>query len=101
MKARNGNTACPSASWLPRPTDYQCDEYPFRSTKEGAYIGGSTARTHPWSSIALRATTTPSTGSAGYSICMINQKQNETAGTLLGQFYLTNRIDEASRSSSR
>ena len=57
----NGATACPSLSsapWLLRPTSYSCDEYPFRSTYEGAAAGG-TARTYSWCQIALPS---PSSG---------------------------------------
>ncbi|GAA2565212.1 MULTISPECIES: hypothetical protein [Streptomyces] len=34
LRDRNGNTACPQATsgGYPRPNDYSCDEYPFRST---------------------------------------------------------------------
>lgn len=96
LNTKNGNAACPTGvKWLPRPqTPYvhQCDEYPFRSTWEGAYTAGGTARTFPWCQITLQSTTIPSTGATGYSICMIHETQNGKAGTLLGQFYLNFRI---------
>jgi hypothetical protein len=44
-KARNGNTACPPSSVWKRPAGRSCDEYPFRSTRQGAYTGGGSART--------------------------------------------------------
>lgn len=93
LRDLNGRTACPSSSnapWLPRPTSYECDEYPFRSTAEGAYTGGGTARTHPWCQINLP--NPPSTGATGYSICMIWGKQNSSAGGILNSLYNANRV---------
>lgn len=80
---RNYRTACPRS--YGRPPGKQCDEYPFRSTYQGAYTGGGTARTHSWCSISLPAP--PSTGPRGFSICMINSTQNAGAGGVLGSFY--------------
>lgn len=66
--AENGNVACENAP-TPRPTGLQCDEYPFRSTKEGAYTGG------------------------GFFSCrLIDATQNSRGGGLLGSFYNANRI---------
>ena len=90
LRELNGRTACPSASWLPRPDGYQCDEYPFRSTYEGAATGGGTARTQSWCQVTLPGAA--STGSSGYSICMIPKQQNVTAGSQLGVFYSQNRV---------
>lgn len=38
LRAQNGNKACPSG--LTRPAGLTCDEYPFRSTYQGAATGG-------------------------------------------------------------
>ncbi len=101
---KNGSKACPTGvAWSPRPQTpfvHQCDEYPFRSTKEGAYTGGGRARTFDWCQVTLRPVvegpsgTGSSTGGfgPGYSICMIDQEQSVAAGNMLGTFYLDNRI---------
>ncbi|MET9862703.1 hypothetical protein ABZY93_26070 [Streptomyces smyrnaeus] len=41
LRKKNGDTACPQAGkgGYPRPAKHSCDEYPFRSTYEGAYTG--------------------------------------------------------------
>jgi hypothetical protein len=63
----NGNTACPQIAALPRPTNHQCDEYPFRSTREGAFTGGGPGRTSPGAR-SPRAISVPAPGrSAGAS----------------------------------
>jgi hypothetical protein len=83
----NGNTACPSS--LARPTGYQCDEYPFRSTYNGAYTSGATqARSQPWCQMPDPALTGPS----GWSRCFIPSSQNLSAGGILGAFYSNERI---------
>ncbi len=91
LTSLNGNTACPSASWLVRPSGHQCGEYPFRSTYEGAASGG-TARTYSWCQITLQ--NPPSTGPVGFSICMIPSIQNASAGGILGSLYSANRVIE-------
>lgn len=79
LRDANRAKACPAS--LPRPAGYSCDEYPFASTLEGAYTGGGTARTLPWCQVALQGT--PSTGPAGYSVCMIDANTNSAAGSVL------------------
>ena len=79
QQAANRNTACPSS--LPRPTGKSCDEYPFASTYEGAALSGGLARTQSWCQVSL--VNPPSTGSAGYSVCMIDVAENRAAGSLL------------------
>ncbi|KJQ55749.1 NucA/NucB deoxyribonuclease domain-containing protein [Microbacterium sp. SA39] len=79
QQAANRNTACPSS--LPRPTGKSCDEYPFASTYEGAALSGGLARTQSWCQVAL--VNPPSTGAAGYSVCMINANENSQAGSLM------------------
>lgn len=41
LRKKNGDTACPQAGkgGYPRSAKHSCDEYPFRSTYEGAYTG--------------------------------------------------------------
>lgn len=86
--AKNRTTACPSK--YPRPAGKTCDEYPFASSYQGAYTGGGTPRTFPYCSIKLGSA--GSTGSSGYSICMIDSSQNSGAGSVLGRFYNANRV---------
>jgi hypothetical protein len=83
----NGNTACPAR--FPRPTGYQCDEYPFRSTREGASTGGGTGRTFSWCQIPLLGS---GTGPTGWSSCMIPAGENSSGGGFLGGFYGSNRV---------
>ncbi len=89
---QNTNRACP-ATYV-RPDGYQCDEYPFKSTQEGAATAnpGGPARTNPsWCHIPEPS----GSGPFGYSVCMIPGLQNTTAGGRLGNFYLANRIMHA------
>jgi len=84
---QNGTRACPSS--IPRPSGYQCDEYPFRSTYQGAATGGGTqARSFPW----CQMPDPQQTGSSGWSRCFIPAGQNLSAGGLLGAFYSNERI---------
>lgn len=90
LVTQNGNTACPAA-W-PRPAGHSCDEYPFRSTWQGAFTGGGTGRTHPWCQIPALG---PGSGPVGWSSCMIPATENSSAGGSLGFFYSSNRVIEA------
>jgi hypothetical protein len=84
---QNGDTACPAS--LPRPTGMQCDEYPFRSTYEGAYTGGDpTPRSFP----GCQMPDPTRTGPSGFSRCFINATQNQSAGAYLGNFYRDQRM---------
>ena len=87
LSRKNGDTACPAS--LPRPSGKQCDEYPFRSTNEGAYTGGDST---PRSWDGCEMPDPPRTGPTGFSRCFINEKQNGSAGGLLGGFYLQQRM---------
>jgi hypothetical protein len=89
VQDQNRNTACPSS--YTRPPGDSCDEYPFASTHQGAYLSGGGPRTFPYCLIVL---TQQSTGSTGYSVCMLDANENSGAGNALGQFYLNNRIIE-------
>lgn len=84
---QNGDTACPSS--LQRPDGYQCDEYPFRSTYNGAYTsGGGQARSQSW----CQMPDPERTGPTGWSRCFILAGQNQSAGGILGGFYGSERI---------
>jgi hypothetical protein len=92
LSTRNGSTACGSPPPAPlAPAGNSCDEYPFRSTYEGAYTGGGTARTQPG---CYYVVLNPSTGSSGYSICSVDAQQNSAAGSDLGGFYARDRVIE-------
>ncbi|MGZ3144794.1 NucA/NucB deoxyribonuclease domain-containing protein [Lentzea chajnantorensis] len=64
---KNRSTSCPSS--LPRPDGKQCDEYPFASTNQGAFLGGGL-----------------------YSARMIKEEDNEKGGRELSAFYRDQRI---------
>jgi hypothetical protein len=90
---RNGDRACPrGSSGYPRPDTKSCDEYPFRSTYEGAATANppGTARTHSWCEIPKEKTGI--TGPTGYSVCMINATQNSRGGGQLLRFYNNARV---------
>ncbi|GAA4605901.1 hypothetical protein GCM10023107_73880 [Actinoplanes octamycinicus] len=76
----NGNRACPRR--YPRPATKSCDEYPFRSTIEGAStaVPQGVARTFNWCTIPEPIGTT---GPTGYSVCMIDARQNSNGGSAL------------------
>lgn len=108
LREKNGNTACPrGVSWLPRPgagtpDAYECDEYPFRSTYEGAWTWymptdpeaeaaiKRMGRTHPWCQVTFPYVPRQ-TGPNGFSICMIPGEENGDAGNELGEFYADQR----------
>jgi hypothetical protein len=87
---KNGRTACP-ASWE-RPEFLQCDEYPFRSTYEGARfqrLAGFHGRTFSWCGIPQLP---QESGENGWSSCFIWFRDNLGAGATLGSWYRQNRI---------
>ena len=96
---RNGNTACPQASsgGYPRPAGHSCDEYPFRSTYQGAYTATRPAppapgRTFDWCQITALGS---GAGAIGWSACMIPVGENSGGGALLNGFggiYRTQRM---------
>ncbi|WP_262705052.1 MULTISPECIES: NucA/NucB deoxyribonuclease domain-containing protein [Streptomyces] len=96
-RIRNGDRACPQESngGYPRPDGYSCDEYPFRSTHQGAYTQSPRApapgRTFNWCKISALG---PGTGARGWSACMIPKRENSSAGRGLLDFYNENRILE-------
>lgn len=91
---QNGTKACPGSGSLPRPTGFQCDEYPFRSTYQGAFTSGATAaRSFPW----CQMPDPQASGSNGWSRCFIPSGQNLSAGGLLGAFYSDERVLDGDR----
>lgn len=71
-------------------TGRSCDEYPFASTNEGAATSGGPGRTvHENCNVADLPITT---GPTGYSVCMIDEKQNSHSGSLLWAFHGKNRV---------
>ncbi len=88
--AKNGATACGSAKVRRmRPKGTQCDEYPFRSTKQGAWTSGTpVARTFNWCHMPDKKRT----GKKGFSRCFITSGDNTGAGGKLGAFYKNQHI---------
>lgn len=87
LALKNGTRACPTS--LKRPVGKQCDEYPFRSTYQGAYTSGATqARSLPW----CKMPDPQRTGSKGWSRCFIPSGQNSSAGGTTGGFYRQQRM---------
>lgn len=97
-KDRNGNTACPPSSVWRRPAGRSCDEYPFRSTRQGAFTGGGSARTFApptttWCEMdPAWGVPTGVTGPTGWSSCMIDENDNRSGGAALGAFYSSKRV---------
>jgi len=85
LAKKNGKVACPGS--LKRPKKHTCDEYPFRSTKEGAASGGK-ARVFS----GCHLPTVKGSGKTGFSRCMVLGSQNSGAGGVLGGFYQSNRV---------
>ncbi|WP_285600066.1 hypothetical protein [Kineosporia sp. NBRC 101731] len=100
LKKKNGSKACPS-HW-PRPTiDHECDEFPMRSTYEGAYTAAGQDANGDWKGTAIGRTfkgcgiTALKTGTvpgAQWSSCMIDKDQNQAAGQKVKNFYLQQRL---------
>lgn len=98
-RRRNGDRTCPQASsgGYPRPPGYSCDEYPFRSTHQGAYTQSpppqpaAPGRTFGWCQISALGS---GTGARGWSACMIPEGENGSAGNGLRDFYNDNRVLE-------
>jgi len=87
LQQLNRDTACPPK--YPR-NGLSCDEYPFASSNQGAATGGGGPRTWPWCGINLGQPN--STGSTGYSVCMIDPFDNSVGGSALGQMFNNNRV---------
>jgi len=90
-KRENGTKACPPA-WA-RPDEKTCDEYPFRSTYQGAAQTTGSARTFSWCDMdPAWNVPTGVTGPDGWSSCMIDKADNRNGGAALGAFYSSNRV---------
>jgi hypothetical protein len=100
LRQANRAVSCPPSSpTYPRPAGYECDEYPFASTYQGAM-----GRTGEGFSLKLNTKlmildcnvswlpTQNQTPHRGYSACMIPAAQNSAGGGELSAFYRTNRI---------
>ncbi|GAB3421746.1 hypothetical protein [Flindersiella endophytica] len=74
--ALNRDAACNIPAY-PRPPGKDCDEYPFASTAQGAFLGGGAARTFDWCQIDEPE----GEGPVGYSVCMIDSGQNQRGGS--------------------
>ncbi|WP_172421921.1 LGFP repeat-containing protein [Enemella evansiae] len=82
----NGNAACPRS--IPRD-GLDCDEYPFRSSYQGAAENPGPARSFPWCGL----TDSVRTGSSGFSRCLINSAQNQLGGSWLNAYlYVGERV---------
>jgi hypothetical protein len=80
MQTENRKAACPRDGSLPRPTDYSCDEYPFRSTYEGAALTFGGPRSFP----GCQMSDPNGTGPYGYSRCFVRIAQNSAQGNIIG-----------------
>ena len=94
----NGDRACPRGDSYPRPFGYQCDEYPFRSTQEGAKTSGTpfAPRTFSFCPLTDQWPQTPvvstNIGSQGWARCNIPEDHNNKGGQALKAFYLNERV---------
>ncbi|MEU1094070.1 hypothetical protein [Streptomyces sp. NPDC005877] len=94
----NGDRACPRGDSYPRPVGYECDEYPFRSTQEGAKTSGTpfAPRTFSFCPLTDQWPQTPvvntDIGSQGWARCNIPGDHNNAGGQALKAFYLNERV---------
>lgn len=88
LRDANGDRACPRR--YTRPDTKTCDEYPFRSSYQGASTANpqGPARTFDWCQIPEPA----GSGPVGYSVCMIDATQNSSGGLALLDFYNSQRV---------
>ncbi len=98
-RERNGNRACPSGRYS--TAGFSCDEYPFRSTNQGAAqppgaVLPPNGRTFPGCQISDSPRVEPSrTGPSGYSVCMVPTMPidaNREQAKVIASFYYYNRI---------
>ncbi len=87
----NGDTACPR-NRIPPPGPQTCDEYPFRSTLQGAAALPNNGRTFPGCLLEHRLPIGRPFQGAGWSACRINPNHNSAGGNSLGLFYRTQRV---------
>jgi hypothetical protein len=93
-RTKNGDRACPSGQWsrvgAPSPATHQCDEYPFRSTYQGAYTSDPLLNSPRWfkfCNIKKPKVEHYVEGTYGYSKCYIKEKQNQYGGNQIKNFY--------------
>ena len=90
LRRKNGNRACPSGlrGRVGAPRSTSCDEYPFRSTYQGAYTVDP-RHNRPRVPDGCNMRPLYSSFPKGYSRCFINARQNENGGRWVGRFYGT------------
>jgi len=91
----NRRLACPQESdgGYTRPKGKSCDEYPVASSYEGASTTPNPGPARTFSDCSIPGVPTTTTGLAGYSVCMINARQNSLGGSALNtDFYLKARV---------
>lgn len=82
----NRSWACPT-NWT-RPTGYECDEYPFASTYEGAAYNPHSGITF---SFCKNTHLSQTTANPKWESCFVPKAQNSSAGGALGAFWSANR----------
>ncbi|MFF9691385.1 hypothetical protein [Streptomyces sp. NPDC014623] len=89
----NRQQSCPSSGKVRNARvlpGRSCDEYPFASTNEGAATSGGPGRTaHDNCNVKDLPI---ATGPKGYSVCMIDERQNSHSGSLMWAFHGQNRV---------
>ncbi|MEO3746408.1 hypothetical protein [Plantactinospora sp. B5E13] len=89
-QTQNHNRACPGQ--YRAPDGYSCDEYPFRSTRQGAFTGGHTyGRTFSGCQVGWLDIRQPG-DSGGWNACYIPAFENSSGGNELNRFYESNRV---------
>ncbi|MEV4629486.1 hypothetical protein AB0J90_24805 [Micromonospora sp. NPDC049523] len=89
-QTQNHNRACPGM--YTAPDGYSCDEYPFRSTLQGAFTGGhSYGRTFAGCQIDWVQIRQPG-DNGGWNVCYIPAFENSSGGNELNRFYESNRV---------
>jgi hypothetical protein len=95
LRELNGRTACPE--FLFRPDGFSCDEYPFRSTYQGAFTS-SAPYGRTFDGCQITAVPIRQFGDTnGFSICMIPRSENSGGGGSLSVFYSTDRVLDGER----
>lgn len=95
-RTANRAAACATAP-RPRPTGYECDEYPYASAAEGAAAGTGTVRVldlPDWDGTQFCGMPPSSnqTGEGGWSICLIPTGDNRRGGVMLNDLYKAFRV---------
>jgi len=96
LAASNRDASCNRVRQA-RPAGQSCDEYPFASTYEGG-ASDNTGRTYggclidPLPSGVVEVTGGDFVGNSGYSMCILNARQNSRAGGIETWFFTKNRV---------